>query len=638
MSNPSFAKGTPLLLSGVLALTLLAGCVTDRPMISPYEGRARREAAMQEQPVRQPVRPKVQPGVRQPAPLETGSGQPAESVADNDVLMPALTLINDRIFAYEQKLDAWKKLRERAETLHLDQEQVDRINTCRQELQDILLGYNALHQRLLQKRSISSAQLLAGTALLDLEKRDIEYLEGDCSGLLAGGGETPQWIEGSRSSAVRKAVDEIRAAADRADYEQVIGLYEKLPLAPGEEAPYEATYRYGIALMKSHREADARKVFSDLLAAIRKKDQAQREFRLMQLLGDLNFGLGVYDAARDRYEEIMRIYKSLGEKNEWARQQLAALKVSDQQGEEVKAYAALLMSYLAYNPDRDGFRVVQQAEKFVETYPYSPVSSSADYIVEESRKLAEKWFSDLMARVDSLEKEKKFQEALLLIERIPRDILPLDKQEELKARTAQLTTAESIAIETERLVREQTLQENWNTAMTHLEAREYDKAIEAFTRLLGTSYDAKARARIDEASRLAAQEDRQRAAELFVRANRTHDRQSRIRLLLASRSLLQGILVKYPQSDLIGKVKRNLARIEEELKAIDPALLTAPATVGGGVQAAAPGKDAAPRSGPEPATPAPAGGDEGPAKEVDRVTPEPDHGRTGFGGAGFDAP
>ena len=545
------------------------------------------------------------------------SARPAESVADNDVLMPALTLINDRIFSYEQKLNSWKELNRRAASLHLDQDQVDRINSCRQQLHDILLGYNALHQRLLGKRSISSAQLLAGSALLDLEKRDIEYLESDCSRLLADGGETPQWIEGSRSSAVRKAAEEISDAAGKAEYDRVITLYEKLPLAPGVEAPFEATYQYGIALMKNHREADARKIFSDLLAAIRKKDQAQREFRLMQLLGDLNFGLDVYDAARERYEEIMRIYKDLGEKNEWARQQLAALKVSDQQGEEVKAYAALLRSYLAYNPDRDGFKVVQQAEKFVETYPYSPVSSSADYIVEESRKLAEKWFSDLMARVDALEKEKKFQEALLLIERIPRDILPLDKQEELKTRTGELTTAESIAIETERLVREQALQENWNTAMTHLEAREYDKAIEAFSKLLGTTYDARARARIDEAARLAAQEDRQRAAELFVRANRTHDQQSRIKLLLASRNLLQGILVKYPQSELIDKVKRNLARIEEELKAIDPALLTGPETVEGRRPAGEAGAGVTASPGMEPLTrpavepPAPSFGGDG---------------------------
>ncbi len=605
MSNPPFAKAAVLLLAPVLALPLLAGCMANRHMVSPYEARARREAAMRQQPVRQPARPVPPAGARPPAPVE--SGQPAGQVTENDVLMPALTLINDRIYAYEQKLKAWKELNDRVATLNLGQEQVDRINSCRQKLQDILLGYNALHQRLLGKRSISSAQLLAGSSLLDLEKRDINYLESDCSRLPARGGRAPQWIEGSRSSAVRKATDEIGEAAKKADYAQVIALYEKLPLGPGEKAPYEATYQYGIALMKNRREADARKVFSDLLASIRKKDQAQREFRLMRLLGDLNFGLGVYDAARDRYEEIMRIYKSLGEKNEWARQQLAALKVSDQQGEEVKAYAALLMSYLAYNPDRDGFKVVQQAEKFVQTYPYSPVSSSADHIVEESRRLAEKWFSDLMVRVDNLEKAKKFQEALLLIERIPRDILPLDKQEALKARTDELTTAESIAIETERLVKEQTLQENWNAAMTHLEAREYDKAIEAFKKLLGTSYDARARARIDEAARLAAQEDRQRAAELFVRANRTHDQQSRIKLLIASRNLLQGILVKYPQSELIDKVKRNLARIEEELKAIDPGLLAAPATVGGSGPATTPGSGSASLPAPEPAAPPPGG-------------------------------
>jgi len=322
-------------------------------------------------------------------------------------------------------------------------------------------------------------------------------------------------------------------------------------------------------------------VFKDLLARIRQNDQALWEFQLMQLIGDLDFALGTYDSARNQYDEIVRIYTELSEKNNWAKQQLSALNVADEQSEEVKAYSELLRSYLAYNPERDGFTVVSKAEAFVNTYPYSLVASSADHLVTVSRERAEQWYKNLLQQVNDLAAEQKFQEALLVLERVPRTILPLEKQQELAAKSAELTTTEAITRETRQLAREQQLQEDWNTGMTFLERKEYDQAIEAFSKLQDSSYGDRARARIDEAANLAAQEDRKRAAELFVRSNRTSDLESRKKLLLSSRQLLQDILIKYPQSDLINKVQRNLQRIDKEINAIDPTLLSAPVTVNG---------------------------------------------------------
>ena len=104
-----------------------------------------------------------------------------------------------------------------------------------------------------------------------------------------------------------------------------------------------------------------------------------------------------------------------------------------------------------------------------------------------------------------------------------------------------------------------------------LAAKEYDNAIESFTRLLNTSLHDKARGQIDEAAKLAAQDDRQKAADQFVRAANTRDPESKRKLLLSSRELLQGILIKYPQSGLTEKVQRNLTGVERELKAADAA-------------------------------------------------------------------
>ena len=116
------------------------------------------------------------------------------------------------------------------------------------------------------------------------------------------------------------------------------------------------------------------------------------------------------------------------------------------------------------------------------------------------------------------------------------------------------------------------LQARYDQGMAALTVKEYDKAIETFNGLLATPLADQARTRIDEAAGLAAQEDRRKAADLFVRANSTSDQANKKDLLLSSRKLLQDILVKYPQAGLADKVQRNLSGVDRALKAIDPSL------------------------------------------------------------------
>lgn len=133
--------------------------------------------------------------------------------------------------------------------------------------------------------------------------------------------------------------------------------------------------------------------------------------------------------------------------------------------------------------------------------------------------------------------------------------------------------------ESQRNAEETALQETWNKAQTHLQMKEYSQAIGVFSSLENTAYAEQAKAQVRETANLAAQEDRQKAAELFVQAGEARDQATRVSLLQQSRQLLQNILVNYPQTDLLDKVRKNLERIEHDLRAIDPALLntTAPA-------------------------------------------------------------
>ncbi len=555
-------------------LIFLSGCGGSKKVINPYDQREKREAVAAEQ--RQ-----AQKSEDLGAPVDVSSAMPvSRQPGAEDLLLPTLTLINERIYAYEQKYKTWQGFQRSKGALIHDQEMVNKISDCRVQLQNILVAYNALHQRLIGKESLDAAQLLAGESLAGINEQDINYLESNCNQLLTKTDGDPVVTEAGMKNLFEEEL-RIQKAYDIGDYDQIIAVYEQLPLSVGQVPPYNTTYQYGQALLKSRREPEARKIFSGLLEDIRQQGHAQWEMRLLELMGDLDFGMELYDAAQQRYEEIAASYEQLRRKNERADKQLEALKVRDQQGDAVKAYASLLKNQLGYNPERDGYGVVFQADRYVQQYPYSPVSSNVDQLLTVAREQADYWLESVLKRADNLAAKRKFQEALLLIERVPRGVLPPEKQALLQKKTEDLSTSESISIETHRLVQEQELQEGWNKAMTYLEAKEYDQAIEEFAKLLETAYADKARNRIDEAARLAALDDRKRAADLFLRAKRTDDMESRIKLLYASRQLLQDILVKYPQSDLTSRIKENLNRVEEEIRGIDPALLTAPDLLGG---------------------------------------------------------
>ncbi len=518
-------------------------------MVDPADGREKRQAAIRQE----------------------GSVQPPANSGQRDLLMPALTSINNRIYTYEQRLEEWKGVEGKLGSLSLPREKAAKSSECKSQLQDILTEYNTLHKQLLQKDRIDSAQLLVGDSLLQLNQQDIDYLEGGCGRLLAELKAIPE------PAPVPVAVNDpqIKAAFEGADYDRVLTLYGQTTSAPGVIPAPETTYQYGLALLKNHQEPVARTVFVDLLAQVRQQPgQEALTFRLMQSLGDLDLSMESYDEARRQYEELVRVSIEKGLKEEWAGQQLAALQPGSTAPAEMKEYSVLLKNYLAYTPKRDGYSVSEQAEKFLLTYPASRLVSSVNLIHKTSREQAEAWLNQGIKRVEALAGERKSQETPITDQHVPADGPLPDAKEGVKS-GEQAAPTQVAAID------EKVLRDDYDKGLKFLEAKEYDKALESLTKLRNTPYEEKARTHIEEAAKLGAQEDRQKAADLFVRSNATRDQENKKKLLLSSRQLLQGILVKYPQSGLTDKVQKNLSRIEEELKAIDPSLLTAPPSKGG---------------------------------------------------------
>jgi len=512
---------------------------------------------------------------RQTATRQEGSGQSSSRVVQRDQSMAALTLINNRIYTYEQKLEEWNEAERKPVFLALSEEKLNKFNECKSQLHDILVEYNGLQKRLLQQNRADSAQLLAGDTLLQLNQQDIDYLEGGCSRLLV----ELKTTTPPRPEAVATADPQVKAAFEGADYDRVITLYGQAASTPGLIPAYETTFQYGQALLKNHQEALARKVFTDLLARVRQQQgQDALLFQLIQVTGDLDFSAGSYDEARRHYEELVRLSMERGaHKEEWAGLQLAGLQYGSAKPEEMKEYSALLKNYLAFTPKRDGYAVAEQAEKFLLTYPASRLVASVNSIDKTTREQSDAWLNQGIKRIEALANERKSQESQTAAQ--PADPGNAPGQggvDVVKSTAPPASTAQQVPA-----FDEKALQEDYNKGMKLLEAKEYDKAIEAFTKLSRTPYEEKARVRIEEAAKLGAQEDRQKAADLFVRSSSSRDPEGKKKLLLSSRQLLQGILVKYPQSGLTDKVQKNLSRIEEELRSIDPTLLTAPPAKGG---------------------------------------------------------
>ncbi|WP_310600434.1 hypothetical protein [Desulfobulbus sp.] len=533
-----------LVLSFCLCGLFLSGCAFDSGMIDPADGRSRRDAAIQQK-----------------------TDQPQTEAARRDVMMPVMSSINGRIRAYEQRVEEWREVERKTATMDLPQEKLNRIDECRSHLQHILLEYNALQKQLQQETRIEAAQLLAGNSLLQLNQQDIDYLESGCGKFLA------ELKNATQPSASATPDPQIKAAFNGGDYGQVINLYAQSAATSGQTPAAETTFQYGQALLKNHQEAEAYKVLNDLLARMRQQ-QGQDELllKVLQSVADLNFGMEANDEARKNYEELIRLSIEKGaQRDEWAGLQLAALMpTSTIPPSEMKEYCALLKNYLAYVPKRDSYNVTERADKFLQAYSASPLVPNVNLIKKATKQQADNFINQGVARIEVQAGERT----------APPSQFPATGQvpgDSSRTGIVPVTGGGPVAAGSDK-----NLQDEYDRGVALLQAREYDKAIERFNRLQRTAYEAKARPQLEEASKLAAQDLRQKAAELFVRASNNRDPEEKRKLLLSSRDLLQSILVKYPQSGLTDRVQKNLSRIEAELRAVEASGAAPRPAAGGG--------------------------------------------------------
>lgn len=559
----------------ILACTLtFAGCaVPKKPLIE----RPAPSAVTKQPPVASPTAPDLPTEVPQAEPLIIEGPLPGEIVEKNiEEELPSLQYIDARIAEYGRKLERWKAIEVKGAGQPGKEPDPAEMVSCFRKLQNVMQGYDEMRGRVIQAGQMPSTGRPDGLSIVEIQKSDIEFMESPCARLLTDPGDqgvadSSQKEEGDDLAQLETLID--RYSASR-EYQEVAKVWQKIPPAQLGRVNLRTKIHYGNALIHLNQQAKAAEMYQQVVDQMSASDdQATDLVSLRKVLADLYMASGNTKAAAIQYHKISEDYQNLGRIEEWSKLQLSALDRPAEAGPEMREYSTLLRNYLGFVPEEDGYKVLWQAEKFLEQYPYSPVSSNVEAIKENVKTAADKWFDGFMAGVDKLSGEKKFKEAQEKLETIPANILGPDKQLVVKSKNDELLLGEAVDQETDRMAQIQDLQNQWNRGMLLAGEEKFEEAIAVFAGLLDSEYSAKAQEKIKELSLAAAQADRKKAANLFVRFTKTTDLESRKKLLLESRKVLKDILVKYPNVEIGPKVISNIERVEQEMVAIDPAML-----------------------------------------------------------------
>lgn len=497
-----------------------------------------------------------------------------EDVAQEEVI-PAMDYINDRIFEYSRKLDRWKELDNQSLVLNISQDDTAQMVRCFRDLQKVLKGYSTIREDVL-KYSRTQGYEGSRVTLGDLQKKDIAFLESPCGRLLASGeDQAAGWEQREEGADLAQLEALIARYAGSQEYEEVVQTWLQIPRSQIDRVNLPAKILYANSLMYLHQEEAAAEIYQQIVDQMSSsKEQSTDLISLRKMLADLYTASGNYPSAEEQYNKISGDYQLLGKIEEWSQLQLSILDRSLKGSPELKAYSGLLRNYLGFIPEKDGYKIVWQADEFLRDYPYSAVSSNVDIIKSTALSRADAWLNGLLTEADRLGAEKNYREAIDLLATIPDDITGEQRQAELKGKSDEFVLAEAVARETQKLEVVQELQRKWNNGMLLIKGERFDEAIDQFTELIDTEYSVKAEEKINEVSLLAARADRRKAADLFIRYTKTADLESKKKLLLESRRLLKDILVKYPDVEITEKVKANIQRVEQEMNVIDPNLMS----------------------------------------------------------------
>ena len=574
----------------ILLAFLINGCGAPRPatptLRTPAPEPSSREV-VQEEVVQPPGQEQVEQLTAVPAPtsqpvkvLESAGATEIEKLKLNHADIQFVQL---RLDEYEKKFESWLEFSELMQEEDWDEELTATETECVHQLERILSGYNLLLERmhlsgysLLGRMQADNTVPLDITGIAELKKmqqQDIAFLESSCGELLAlDMAPKYEFLPGAEPKFSFAAAQEmVSAHVEQGAYQEALLSYDRLALDfPGQTPSLSTRMNYGLALQYTGQIEAAAEYYKNMLTS---DDLAIGPITMQREIADLFLASGNFTAAESFYENVLTGHDSIGAEKKWAEEQLAFLGEVDPGSEDMAAYMSLLREFQMYDYRTDAPRLNETINTFAIQYTGSPFAVSALRLKAFAKDQLKSWFNRQLVRVETLVAEKKFAEAAGILESMTRYYLPAELQTTLQKTYYEIIQSENQEIEIQQQIHEIELTEQWDAALKLMDSQRYDSAISAFTALMDTEYEVEAAIKITEASNQAASQMRKEAASLFVRAGRTPDLEQKKELLLASHRLLSEIVVKYPQTDLLGKVHQNIAILEEQIQQFDPALL-----------------------------------------------------------------
>ncbi len=178
----------------------------------------------------------------------------------------------------------------------------------------------------------------------------------------------------------------------------------------------------------------------------------------------------------------------------------------------------------------------------------------------------------LLTRVDELIQRHEFNEAKLLL---IRQRLRTEKGSEIEIIDRALKTVEmaEASFQKEKSVDLDQEEETIKVAKKLIEQENFEEAITKLDQLQGARDTGPEIKKLrDLAIEKLINQERNKAAKLFLMAKKTPDTEKKEGLLLSSYDILKALIEKYPSSDLINKLNHHIQKVREELRklGIDP--------------------------------------------------------------------
>ncbi len=548
--------------------------------------------------VSSPVELDVPASVAEPEPAKipvVAEAPPAPSRLVRVLVLPDSSRVDSRLGVYADKLKNWKLLEEQIVSLGLEDRRPEAWSACRADLEDIFAGYSRLMELVLKQSTPSDKLDPVDFDLWGVYYRDMAFLEGDCDRVFKDGASLVKgWLDRFSSQAREEAEAAVERYADGGKYEEAILAYNNLLSSyPGRLLSVAARRAYAMALLKTGRLSEAVDALQD---SVQQLSPSPEQRSLMRLIADILLSLGRVDEAKDYYQKLADFYNSRKGDDVWVKDQLSVLSRADLSSGAYVMYQEVMR----YNLSFDGRKVPDGMEKMVrqmeEQFPSSPFTIRARENLREVLDSARGWFEGRMAAVDRLVEAGDFDRARGVVDALLSRNLSAATMEMVQHTREEIDRAEKAEVEKQQHLLQQTRESQWQEAEKLLDQRDYDGAIKVYHLLYDTEYDQKARTKVVMASDQAASDLRRRAANIFVKARRSGDYDSKRKYFVDSWKLLASILVKYPDSTLLDKVRQNQAILSGQIKKLDPDLfasLNNPPGAGGSSEDSAPSGPAA---------------------------------------------